>query len=125
MLIPRLEVIIRELQLYAGELRTRVQTLAQGDPGVLGLELPELVERYPELRGLAEQMGETAQRIESLGCFLKDIDQGLVDFPCEVGGEIVFLCWQSGEPHVVAWHTLEGGFGGRQPLPGVAKPYLN
>ena len=55
-----------------------------------------------------------------MGCFLKDIDQGLVDFPflIEADGddedEVVFLCWQYGEPHIVAWHSIEGGFGQRR-----------
>lgn len=70
-------------------------------------------------------MSEIAGQIEELGCFLKDIDQGLVDFPCEVGNEIVFLCWQFGESRVIAWHPIEGGFGDRKPIPGARKAYLN
>jgi len=124
-LIPRLELIVRELQGAASGLRARVAKLAEGDQSVLGAELPELIERFPELRGFAARMSEAAGRIESMGGVLKDIDQGLVDFPCEVGGEVVFLCWQSGEPRVIAWHTTDSGFSERQPLPGVAKPLMN
>ena len=72
-----------------------------------------------------------ASEIQEMGCFLKDIDQGLVDFPflIEAEGddedEVVFLCWQYGEQQIVAWHSIEGGFGQRQPLPGASKPLLN
>jgi hypothetical protein len=47
---------------------------------------------------------------------VKDLDAGLVDFPSEREGELVLLCWQLGEERVAWWHTLEGGFAGRQPL---------
>jgi hypothetical protein len=124
-LIPRLEHLMREIQVAADALRRRVEELAAGEPELMALELPDLIARFPELRTHASRMAEAASQIESLGCFLKDIDQGLVDFPCDVGGEAVFLCWQFGEPHIVAWHPLDGGFAARKPLPGAAKPYLN
>ncbi len=124
-LIPRLEVLVRQLQVEANSLRARVHDLAVADPGLLGLELPALVKRCPELRPFTARIAEAANQIESLGCVLKDIDQGLVDFPCSAGDEVIFLCWQFGEPRVIAWHTLDSGFGGRKPLPGAQKPYLN
>jgi len=70
-------------------------------------------------------MAEIATEIEEMGCFLKDIDLGLVDFPSEMEGDVVFLCWQYGEAQVIAWHSIESGFGQRRPLPDAAKPYLN
>ena len=66
-----------------------------------------------------------AGQVEGLGCFLKDIDQGLVDFPYEIEDDVVFLCWQSGERQIIAWHSIDSGFSDRRPLPGVNKPYLN
>ena len=124
-LIPRLELIVRDLQGAAAGLRGQVAKLAENDQSVLGAELPELLERFPELKGYAARMSEAAGKIESLGGFLKDIDQGLVDFPSDVGGEVVFLCWQSGEPQVIAWHPIDSGFAYRKPLPGVSKPLMN
>ena len=47
---------------------------------------------------------------------------GLVDFPAERDGELVYLCWQFGEPEVAFWHGIDDGFAGRQPLPGTARP---
>ena len=47
---------------------------------------------------------------------VKDIEQGLVDFPALIEGREVLLCWKDGEPEVAFWHTPEGGFAGRQPL---------
>jgi hypothetical protein len=48
---------------------------------------------------------------------VKDIDEGLVDFPALRHGETVLLCWMLGEDHVAHWHTIEDGFAGRRPLP--------
>ncbi len=124
-LIPRLELLMREMQTALKRLRTRVAELSANDPGLVNLTLPEIIERYPELRGAGEVMAQAASQIEAMGGFLKDIDQGLVDFPFENGDEVAFLCWQYGESELIAWHTIESGFSGRKPLPGAAKPYLH
>ena len=84
-----------------------------------------MAERYPELKEYAARMAEMAGQVEALGCFLKDIDQGLIDFPYEIEDDVVFLCWQSGERQIIAWHTIDSGFSDRRPLPGVNTPYLN
>ena len=47
---------------------------------------------------------------------LKDLDQGLVDFPHLKAGEEVFLCWESGEDDIDFWHDLDSGFAGREPI---------
>ena len=125
-LIPTLEVLIRELQLRANDLRERIGALLNHDVAIENERLAQIIERYPQLREPAARMAEIAGRIDSLGCFLKDIDQGLIDFPWELDdGDVAFLCWQFGEAAVIAWHPVEGGFGQRRPLPGAAKPYLN
>ena len=130
-LIPRLEMLIRELQLQANRLRDKVRELAQADENLRDLDLSGILERYPALSPFAERMSEIAVEIDSMGCLLRDIDQGLIDFPFKVNGssardeEIGFLCWQFGEPRVVAWHPIDGGFAGRRRLPGAPKLYLN
>jgi hypothetical protein len=125
-LIPRLEIAIRELQAKAGELRSNIAALVKADPCASQLPLSELIRRYPQLHKSAREIAHVAEKIESYGCLLKDIDQGLVDFPSEMeGGEVVFLCWQFGEPAVLAWHPVDGGFAQRRPLCGAPKLYLN
>jgi hypothetical protein len=124
-LIPRLEVLMRELQLEATRLRTTVADLTRADRGLVGADFGQLMELSPELKEIANRMADMAAQIESFGCVLKDIEQGLVDFPFDSDGEIVFLCWQYGEPHVIAWHRIEGGFDSRRPLRGAPKTYLN
>ena len=55
-------------------------------------------------------------RIHELGVLLKDLDMGLLDFPHEREGRIVFLCWHPPEERVGFWHEIEAGYAGRRPL---------
>jgi hypothetical protein len=124
-LVPTLEVLIRDLQAQARTLRERIRELVRADEHLELMRLNEIIELHPELLPITTRMSEISEQVESLGCFLKDIDQGLVDFPCEIGDEVVFLCWQFGESRVIAWHPIDGGFGDRKPIPGARKAYLN
>ncbi|MGH9823950.1 MAG: DUF2203 domain-containing protein [Blastocatellia bacterium] len=54
--------------------------------------------------------------IEGLGVIVKDFQKGLVDFPHEREGRIVFLCWKPDENEIGWWHEVDTGFSGRLPL---------
>jgi hypothetical protein len=71
------------------------------------------------LRRLAGEITAAVERVNDLGCLVKDLEQGLVDFYAMMEGEPVFLCWQFGEPAVAHWHGLDEGFAGRKPIEGV------
>ena len=80
---------------------------------------PELLERLQENGAIARLIQEVkglVEEINSHGCVCKGVEQGLVDFPCLLGGEIVFLCWRYDEESVIYWHHVEDGFAGRRPL---------
>jgi hypothetical protein len=59
-----------------------------------------------------------AAEIEEIGVQVKDLEQGLLDFPCVLDGKTVFLCWKQGEKEIGYWHAPEDGFEGRKPLDG-------
>ena len=59
---------------------------------------------------------KAALEIESHGVELKDINMGLLDFPAERDGKVVYLCWRYGEESVDWWHDTDAGYNGRQPL---------
>jgi hypothetical protein len=66
-------------------------------------------------RAKAEQRAKDAlAEIDSIGVQVKDLDIGLLDFPCEVEGRVVLLCWKMGEPAITHWHGIEEGFAGRK-----------
>ena len=68
---------------------------------------------------LGERIANELGELHEFGVVVKDIDQGLCDFYALKGDRLVFLCWKLGETEVAHWHTLEGGFAGRQPLKGA------
>ena len=68
-------------------------------------------------RAKAEQRAKDAlAEIDSIGVQVKDLDIGLLAFPCEVDGRIVLLCWKMGETSITHWHSPEEGFAGRKPI---------
>jgi hypothetical protein len=50
------------------------------------------------------------------GILLRDPETGLVDFPAERDGRVVFLCWRLGEDHIAWFHETDTGFSGREPI---------
>ena len=68
----------------------------------------ELVKDQARLQGFVEELRELGVEPKSA--------EGLVDFPSQLDGRIVYLCWKLGEPEVLHWHDLDAGFSGRQPL---------
>lgn len=94
---------------------------------ILELDLVASSARADEPHGRAEQLESEAQalareidgyqrELEELGILLKDRRMGLVDFPSEIGGKKVLLCWRLGESEVQFWHDEDAGYAGRQPL---------
>ncbi|MEW6128212.1 MAG: DUF2203 domain-containing protein [Acidobacteriota bacterium] len=55
-------------------------------------------------------------KVQSLGVLIKDFHTGLIDFPYEYEGRIVYLCWKTDEDDIDWWHEIEAGFAGRQLL---------
>jgi hypothetical protein len=64
----------------------------------------------------ADAIAECVRLLDDAGVQVKDLDEGLLDFPAQRDGEDVLLCWKVGEPKVAYWHGLEEGFAGRKPL---------
>jgi hypothetical protein len=68
-------------------------------------------------RAKAEQGAKDAlAEIDSLGVQVKDLDMGLLDFPCEVEGQVILLCWRLGEKSITHWHGTQEGFAARKPI---------
>ena len=97
------------------ERQAAVTTRIAGNGGnVEPSELQEVQDRLDEeVAGIARCVA----RIHELGALVKDLDDGLVDFPARRGDEDVLLCWRLGEDAIEFWHGLEEGFSGRRPLP--------
>lgn len=84
--------------------------------GGMFLDIVPLARRKAE-RAKAEQRAKDAvAEIDSIGVQVKDLDIGLLDFPCVVEGQIVLLCWKLGEKSITHWHGTQEGFAGRKPI---------
>lgn len=84
--------------------------------GGMLLDIVPLARRKAE-RAKAEQRAKDAlAEIDSIGVQVKDLNIGLLDFPCEVEGQIILLCWKLGEKAITHWHGLQEGFAGRKPI---------
>ena len=68
------------------------------------------------MKGIVDQMAAAVAHLDGLGIMLRDIEQGLIDFPALVSGRQIWLCWQSGETDISFWHELETGFASRRLL---------
>ena len=71
------------------------------------------------LTALAGEITAAVERINGMGCLVKDLEAGLVDFYAVLDEEPVFLCWQFGEPAVAHWHALDEGFSRRKLVEGI------
>lgn len=123
--LPRVKALVEEGRKTLAELRdveAQVEDLRivhgeaiehEGHPN--HAEAKEYATRREELM---DEMAALSLRFQALGCDVKDIDQGLVDFRGRLGDDYVFLCWKHGEAQIGYWHTLQGGFANRQPIPG-------
>ena len=84
--------------------------------GGMFLDVVPLARRKAE-RVKAEQRARDAlAEIDSIGVQVKDIEIGLLDFPCEVDGQVILLCWKLGEKSITHWHGTQEGFAGRKPI---------
>jgi hypothetical protein len=64
-----------------------------------------------------QQIKDSVAEIHATGVQVKDLDIGLLDFPCVADGETVLLCWKYGEGNSIGhWHGFEEGFAGRKPI---------
>lgn len=63
-----------------------------------------------------ERFQQSIEEIHALGCELKGIEPGLVDFRTLIKGKEVYLCWKQGEKEITYWHPLHTGYAGRQAL---------
>lgn len=99
----RWQETISELDVIAVEARSDVP-----DPRMVALER--------RAQQIAREIDAFQAELESLGIQLKDRRIGLIDFPSEMDGRRVLLCWRLDEPTVQYWHDEDAGFAGRQPL---------
>lgn len=84
--------------------------------GGMHLNVVGLARRKAQREKAAQRLKDAMAEIDAMGVQVKDLDIGLLDFPCEVDGQIVLLCWKLGENAITHWHGVSEGFAGRKPV---------
>ena len=84
--------------------------------GGMYVNVGAIAKQRAEVENHTQRMRESVAEIDAIGVQVKDLETGLLDFPCRLDDEIVLLCWRMGETSIDHWHTVDAGFQGRQPV---------
>jgi len=84
--------------------------------GGMKIDVTSVARMRAEMETHLLRVRENVAEIDSIGVQVKDLDSGLLDFPCRLDDDVVLLCWKLGEPAIEHWHTQESGMKGRKPL---------
>jgi hypothetical protein len=120
-LLPVLEGLLRRAQssgTRAAELEAELDQLRQRIflAGGVHVDVAKTARRRAERDKLLQETKDALAEIDAIGVQVKDIEKGLLDFPCVVDGQTVLLCWKQGEKEIAYWHSFEDGFAGRKPI---------
>jgi hypothetical protein len=84
--------------------------------GGISVNIVHMARRKAEREKSIQRVKDALAEIDAAGVQVKDLDIGLLDFPCEVEGQTVLLCWKLGEKSITHWHSESEGFAGRKPI---------
>jgi hypothetical protein len=84
--------------------------------GGMSLNIVHLASRKAHRDKALQRIKDAMGEIDAIGVQVKDLDIGLLDFPCEVDGQVILLCWKLGEKTITHWHGVSEGFAGRKPV---------
>lgn len=120
-LLPVVEALLKKTQqaaTHAAEIELKMQALSQKIffSGGLLVDIRVAAQRRAEREKAMQEAKDTMAEFDAIGVQVKDLEKGLLDFPCIIDGKTVLLCWKLGEKEIGYWHTEEDGFAGRKPL---------
>lgn len=120
-LLPLVGRLLREAVAYKSEYQEaerEIQALS-GQITLMGgmvVDRTRVLAARTQREESAARLREAIESVQEAGCVVKDLDVGLVDFPCLFHGREVYLCWKLGEEDITYWHGIEEGFAGRKPI---------
>jgi hypothetical protein len=120
-LLPVLESLLKraiEGKQAAEEVDTSLSDLARRIylSGGMKVDVSQVTKLRAEMETHLQRVRESVAEIDSIGVQVKDLETGLLDFPCRLDDQVVLLCWRMGEPAIEHWHTTDSGFKDRQPV---------
>jgi hypothetical protein len=120
-LLPVLESLLRraiESKRASQEVEGQIAELGRRIylSGGMRVDVAAVAKQRAEMEEHLQRVRESISEIDSIGVQVKDMDAGLLDFPCKLDDQVVLLCWRMGESTIEHWHTIDDGFKGRKPL---------
>jgi hypothetical protein len=120
-LIPRVERLLRDaIQFKASydEAEKEIQTFQEHVMmmGGVAVDRERAAGSRTKRDGAAAQLRHAIEQVQEVGCLIKDLDIGLIDFPTTYRGNEVYLCWKLGEDGIAYWHGVDEGFRGRKAI---------
>jgi hypothetical protein len=120
-LIPEVDRLMREavsLKKEFQEAEEAMQSISQRIMmmGGVAIDRAQTIEARKRRDAAAGSLKAALESVQELGCVIKDLDIGLVDFPTLFRGQEVYLCWKLGETAIEFWHGVDEGLRGRKPI---------
>jgi hypothetical protein len=120
-LLPELQRLLRnaiDLKTVIEDAQSTLASMAQraAMAGGVAVNVHQALEARSRRDASAQQLKQAIEDIQQTGCVVKDLDMGLLDFPCLYRGREVYLCWRLGESGISHWHGVDEGFAGRKPV---------
>jgi hypothetical protein len=118
--LPMVEKLLKKAQ----RLRDRIAWLLETNEVVLEVSsdegfhyfVTEQVKANKQFHKYYYQFYRVIEALNEVGVIVKDIDDGLIDFPFKMNSTDAYLCWQLGEEKIRYWHDCESGYENRQPI---------
>ena len=120
-LLPLAESLLNrtlEARQAAAELEEELSAVTRSiiAQGGMRIDVANVQRRRVTFEALVQRAKDSLEELDAIGVQVKDLDTGLLDFPCILEGETVLLCWRRGEERIAFWHRMDDGFRGRQPI---------
>jgi len=120
--LPEVRRLFSNILMYkkqAVALQEQVEMVVQS-----GSQFEQFVKKKQDLNAAVSNYYKAIEQLEATGVVIKDVEQGLLDFPSRRFDEEVWLCWKAGEAEIKFWHAKDEGFNGRKPLEstGIIEP---
>jgi hypothetical protein len=103
-LIPTVDTLLSDMQNAITDALSLRQELTEVKPYSL-----EARNKIQEMQFLGRVVNENKAELDKLGVFIQDIDTGKIDFPSQLGAEVVYLTWEKGKDAITHYHRLNEG----------------
>ncbi len=82
-----------------------------------------MINANKEFHRLSLEFFALMEELVKMGCIVKDLEEGILDFYSKKDDRDIYLCWKAGEKEIAAWHDLDRDYDERKPVSILQKGY--